>query len=69
MEADVSDLAVENAERTIRASLQIIEALRHSKNKALEEVCVRIGIATGPVVVGNVIGCRLGRGSDTYVSL
>jgi class 3 adenylate cyclase/predicted ATPase len=40
----------DDAERAIRAGLEIVEAVKQVQ--AAEPLCVRVGIATGPVVVG-----------------
>jgi class 3 adenylate cyclase/predicted ATPase len=44
----------DEAERAIRAGLDIVQTMQ--RTKALSRLRVRIGIATGRVVVGNVIG-------------
>src|SRR5690242_16909542 len=44
----------DDAERTVRAALEIIETIRRAS--ATEALSVRIGIATGPVVVGEPAG-------------
>jgi class 3 adenylate cyclase/tetratricopeptide (TPR) repeat protein len=50
----------EDAERAVRAGLGIIEGIRKCNEQVAErkqvELSVRIGIATGPVVVGDLIG-------------
>jgi class 3 adenylate cyclase len=44
----------DDAERTVRAALDIIAAVATLKARAAEPLAVRIGIATGSVVVGNL---------------
>lgn len=44
----------DDAERTVRASIDIIATLAQLKTQSLEPLAVRIGIATGLVVVGNL---------------
>src|SRR5690348_17264897 len=44
----------EDAERAVRAALDIVAAVKHVS--AIEPLSVRIGIATGPVVVGEAAG-------------
>jgi class 3 adenylate cyclase/tetratricopeptide (TPR) repeat protein len=46
----------DDAERTVRAGLDIIGAVAGLKTPAREPLAVRIGIATGLVVVGNLSG-------------
>jgi class 3 adenylate cyclase/tetratricopeptide (TPR) repeat protein len=49
----------EDAERSVRAALDIIDGMRKLNARTAErevELHVRIGIATGPVVVGDIIG-------------
>src|SRR5262245_8064229 len=46
----------DDAERTVRAGLEIIAAVAGLKTRAVEPLAVRIGIATGLVVVGNLSG-------------
>lgn len=46
----------DDAERAVRASLAIAAAVARLENPALETLHVRIGIATGLVVVGELIG-------------
>jgi class 3 adenylate cyclase len=48
----------DDAERTVRAGLDIIGAVAGLKTPAREPLAVRIGIATGLVVVGNLSGRR-----------
>ena len=43
-----------DAERSVRAGLRLIEAM--ARNAKLDALAVRIGISTGPVVVGDLIG-------------
>ena len=58
----------DDAERTVRAGLDIIAAVARLETRAAEPLAVRIGIATGLVVVGDlsggecVAGARCGRG-------
>ena len=52
----------DDAERTVRAGLDIIAAVARLKTRAAEPLAVRIGIATGVVVIGEVAGARCGRG-------
>ncbi len=44
----------EDAERAVRAGLEIVHTVKHAS--ATEDLSVRIGIATGPVVVGEQAG-------------
>jgi class 3 adenylate cyclase len=44
----------DDAERTVRASLDIIAAVARLKTRAAEPLAVRIGIATGVVVIGDL---------------
>jgi class 3 adenylate cyclase/predicted ATPase len=46
----------DDAERAVRAALDIIEAVARLKTRAEEPLAVRIGIATGLVVVGDLSG-------------
>ena len=46
----------DDAERAIRASLDIIAALRSKQTSSVDALSVRIGIATGFVVIGELIG-------------
>jgi len=46
----------DDAERTVRAGLDIIAAVARLETRATEPLAVRIGIATGLVVVGDVSG-------------
>jgi class 3 adenylate cyclase/tetratricopeptide (TPR) repeat protein len=46
----------DDAERTVRAGLDIIAAVARLETRAGEPLAVRIGIATGLVVVGNLSG-------------
>lgn len=46
----------DDAERTVRAALEIIEEVAHLETPAREPLAVRIGIATGLVVVGDISG-------------
>jgi class 3 adenylate cyclase len=46
----------DDAERTVRAGLDIIAAIARLETRAGEPLAVRIGIATGLVVVGNLSG-------------
>jgi class 3 adenylate cyclase len=46
----------DDAERAVRAGLEIIPGVHHLKTRAPEALKVRIGIATGLVVVGDLIG-------------
>src|SRR5262245_10622488 len=46
----------DDAERAVRAGLALIEAVDTLGNAATQELQVRIGIATGPVIVGDLIG-------------
>src|SRR5262245_54375253 len=47
----------DDAERAVRAGLALIEAVDTLGNAATQKLQVRIGIATGPVIVGDLIGC------------
>ncbi len=44
----------EDAERTVRAALEIVQTVKRASS--IEDLSVRIGIATGPVVVGEAAG-------------
>jgi class 3 adenylate cyclase len=44
----------EDAERAVRAALEIVQAVKRASSK--ESLSVRVGIATGPVVVGEMAG-------------
>ena len=44
----------EDAERALRAALEIVQTVKHASTS--EALSVRIGIATGPVVVGEQAG-------------
>ncbi|MFO1352049.1 MAG: AAA family ATPase [Gammaproteobacteria bacterium] len=46
----------DNAERAVRAGLTLIEAITELHPRPGLDLQVRIGIATGPVVVGDIIG-------------
>src|SRR6476469_5892352 len=46
----------DDAERTVRAALDIIAAVARLETRAAEPLTVRIGIATGLVVVGDISG-------------
>src|ERR1700730_13078547 len=46
----------DDAERTVRAGLEIIAAVARLETRAAEPLAVRIGVATGLVVVGNLSG-------------
>src|SRR5947208_6841638 len=46
----------DDAERTVRAGLDIVPAVAQLKTNATESLAVRIGIATGLVVVGDLSG-------------
>src|SRR5262249_10576925 len=46
----------DGAERTVRAALDIIAAVARLETRAAEPLAVRIGIATGLVVVGGLSG-------------
>lgn len=46
----------DDAERTVRAALDIVAAVAGLKTRAGEPLVVRIGIATGLVLVGDVLG-------------
>jgi tetratricopeptide (TPR) repeat protein len=46
----------DDAERTVRAALAIIDAVARLETRAAEPLAVRIGIATGLVVVGDLSG-------------
>jgi class 3 adenylate cyclase/tetratricopeptide (TPR) repeat protein len=43
-------------ERAVKAGLSIVEALRPLSESTGHELRVRVGIATGPVVVGDIVG-------------
>src|SRR5262249_4561753 len=46
----------DDAERTVRAGLEIIAAVARLETRAAEPLAVRIGVATGLVVVGDLSG-------------
>ena len=49
----------DDAERAVRAGLAVVEAIRaaHGKDKRDKtSLSVRVGVATGPVVVGDIVG-------------
>ncbi len=46
----------DNAERAVRAALSIVAALEPLAPRSVEALAARIGIATGDVVVGDIIG-------------
>jgi class 3 adenylate cyclase/tetratricopeptide (TPR) repeat protein len=46
----------DDAERTVRAGLDIIDAVAQLETRAAEPLAVRIGIATGVVVIGDLSG-------------
>ena len=46
----------DDAERAVRAGLALIQAVGSLGNATVETLQVRIGIATGPVIVGDLIG-------------
>lgn len=46
----------DDAERAVRAGLQIVEAVGTLETRASDKLHVRIGIATGLVVVGDLVG-------------
>jgi class 3 adenylate cyclase/tetratricopeptide (TPR) repeat protein len=46
----------DDAERAVRAGLALIDAVKHSEAARHETLRVRVGIATGPVVVGDSVG-------------
>src|SRR5262252_7515277 len=46
----------DDAERTVRAGLDIVDAVANLKTRANERLAVRVGIATGLVVVGAING-------------
>ena len=46
----------DDAERAMRAGLEIAAAVRSLETRGTEPLAVRIGIATGLVVVGNLVG-------------
>ena len=47
----------DDAERAARAAVALLEALTNQQRSAdIPEIAVRIGIATGPVVVGDIVG-------------
>src|SRR6185369_1682537 len=50
----------DDAERTVRAGLDIVSAVARLKTRAEEPLSVRIGIATGLVVVGGLGGALVG---------
>ena len=51
-----------DAERAIRAGLSLVEAVPKRATHAGLPLQVRIGIATGLVVVGDLIGAKTSRG-------
>src|SRR4029078_1980544 len=53
----------DEGERTVRAGLDIIAAVARLETRAAEPLAVRIGIATGLVVVGDLSGGGAVRGS------
>jgi class 3 adenylate cyclase len=46
----------DDAERTVRAALDIITAVGRLETRAAEPLAVRIGIASGVVVIGDLAG-------------
>src|SRR6516165_4639995 len=46
----------DDAERAVRAGLEIAAAVTHLETRGTERLAVRIGIATGLVVVGDLVG-------------
>ena len=52
----------DDAERTVRAALDIVSAVARLKTRAQEPLSVRIGIATGLVVVGGLGGAGRDQG-------
>src|SRR6476646_5412216 len=52
----------DDAERTVRAALEIVSAVARLKTRVEEPLAVRIGIATGLVVVGGLGGAGRDRG-------
>ena len=46
----------DDAERAVRAGLEIVDAIGLLKTSAIDKLQVRIGIATGLVVVGDLVG-------------
>ena len=46
----------DDAERAVRAGLEIVDAVAALKTPAMDKLQVRIGIATGLVVVGDLVG-------------
>jgi len=46
----------DDAERAVRAGLAVVEAVASLKAPCGESLSVRVGIATGPVVVGELVG-------------
>jgi class 3 adenylate cyclase/tetratricopeptide (TPR) repeat protein len=46
----------DDAERTVRAALDIVAAVAHLETRATQPLAVRIGIATGLVLVGDLSG-------------
>jgi class 3 adenylate cyclase len=46
----------DDAERAVRAGLEIAAAVTHLETRGTEQLAVRIGIATGLVVVGDLVG-------------
>ena len=56
----------DDAERAIRAGLDVIEKVKELARDPGDQLQVRIGIATGPVIVGDMIGERISD-KDTVV--
>ncbi len=46
----------DEAERAVRAGLELVEARRQASTPAGERLAARVGIATGLVMVGELIG-------------
>jgi class 3 adenylate cyclase/tetratricopeptide (TPR) repeat protein len=46
----------DDAERAVRAGLAVLAAIRHVSSPASEPLAARVGIATGLVVVGDLVG-------------
>jgi class 3 adenylate cyclase/tetratricopeptide (TPR) repeat protein len=46
----------DDAERAVHAALAIVEGVRNLESRVSAQMRVRIGIATGPVVVGEIVG-------------